>query len=89
MRLRSRDVLIEFLDGAGLSERELARRAGLSHSTVNHLLTGRRRGCSLSTALAIERALDAPPGAVFRPDTDNEQNLLVQYAESVRPSRRH
>ena len=89
MRLRSRQVLIEFLEGADLSERERARRAGLSHSTVNHLLTGRRQGCSLSTALAIERALEASPGAVFQADTDQEQNLLDQYAETVRPARRH
>ncbi|HEV2887947.1 MAG TPA: helix-turn-helix transcriptional regulator [Jatrophihabitans sp.] len=65
MRLRSREVLIECLELAHLSERELARRAGLSHSTVNHLCTGRRDTCSRDSACAIERALNLDEGKLF------------------------
>lgn len=65
MRLRSRAVLIQCLELAQLSERELARRAGLSHSTVNHLCTGRRDTCSRTSAAAIERALNLDEGKLF------------------------
>lgn len=65
MRLRSREILVECLEIAGLTERELARRAGLSHSTVNHLCTGRRDSCSRHSAHAIEEALDLDNGRLF------------------------
>ncbi len=65
MRLRSRLVLVECLELARVSERELARRAGLSHSTVNHLCTGRRVSCSRASASAIERALELDEGKLF------------------------
>ena len=65
MRLRSRAVLVECLKLAQVSERELARRAGLSHSTVNHLCTGRRDTCSRASAAAIERALNLEEGKLF------------------------
>ena len=51
--LRDRQTLAEVVSHSGLSERELARQASLGHSTVNHLLTGRRRSCSLHTARMI------------------------------------
>lgn len=56
---------MQCLELARLSERELARRAGLSHSTVNHLCTGRRDTCSRYSACAIERALDVDEGKLF------------------------
>lgn len=65
MRLRSREILVECLELAGLTERELARRAGLSHSTVNHLCTGRRASCSWQSACAIEHALNQDEGRLF------------------------
>ena len=40
MQLRSRDALIVCLEATGMSERKLARVAGLGHATVNHLVTG-------------------------------------------------
>jgi transcriptional regulator with XRE-family HTH domain len=61
----------EYLELVGLSGRGLASRAGLSHSTVNHLLTGRRMRCSAGTAYAIEHALNCPPGLLFGPDVPN------------------
>lgn len=67
MRLRNRLVLAAFVDSACISEREVARRAGLSHSTVNHLITGRRATCTLATAVAIAQALHCPIGALFSP----------------------
>ena len=79
MQLRSRDALIVCLEATGMSERQLARVAGLSHATVNHLVTGRRTGCTLATARAIETALGVEPGLLFdsspEPVTDPEWQL--------------
>jgi plasmid maintenance system antidote protein VapI len=80
MQLRSRQTLIDFLDAAGLSERQLARAAGLGHATVNHLFTGRRTTCSLGTARAIERVFDCGPGVLFAPDTDADYMQLSRSA---------
>jgi transcriptional regulator with XRE-family HTH domain len=65
MQLRSRRMLREYIELMGLSGRQLAQRAGLSHSTVNHLLTGRRTSCTERTARAIEQVLACPPGLLF------------------------
>ena len=83
MRLRSRESLILALEDSGMSERELARRADLSHSTVNHLVTARRSTCSLHTALAIEMQLRADAGSLFEPETDSEQQMRTQYVRSL------
>jgi DNA-binding Xre family transcriptional regulator len=83
MQLRSRRALADYIDLLGVSERQLARSAGLSHSTVNHLVTGRRSSCSLHTAVAIERALDCPPGLLFSPDTDADRLAMYRlWADS-------
>ena len=78
MQLRSRRALGDYIDLLGMSEREVARTAGLSHSTVNHLITGRRDTCSLRTAVAIEHVLDCPPGLLFAPETDVERQALFE-----------
>lgn len=65
MQLRSREALILCLEATGMSERQLARVAGLGHATVNHLVTGRRTRCSLATAIAIETALGCGKGTLF------------------------
>ena len=83
MQLRSRRALADYIDLLGVSERQLARSAGLSHSTVNHLVTGRRNSCSLHTAVAIERALDCPLGLLFSPDTDADRLAMYRlWADS-------
>jgi plasmid maintenance system antidote protein VapI len=61
------------LEVSGLSERELARSAPLGHATVNHLVTGRRSSCSLTTAMAIERVFDVSPGTLFAAESDQEK----------------
>jgi DNA-binding XRE family transcriptional regulator len=78
MRLRNRLVLCAFVDNACMSEREVARRAGLSHSTVNHLITGRRSACSMNTAVAIARTVHCPIGALFIPETATQQRAINQ-----------
>jgi plasmid maintenance system antidote protein VapI len=67
MRLRSRELLRECIAVQGISERSVAARAGLAHSTVNHLVSGRRDTCSAQTARALEGALGCSPGLLFAP----------------------
>lgn len=66
VELRDRKVIWFVIETARISERELARQAGLSHATVNHLLSGRRGTCSAKTGQAIEEALHLSKGALFR-----------------------
>ncbi len=94
MLLRSRKTLVECLEAARLSERELARAAPLGHATVNHLVTERRTSCSLTTAIAIERVFDVSPGTLFAPESDQEKiaiaalhaSWLAQRADHPVPS---
>lgn len=76
MRLRNRLILAAFVDNAGVSEREVARRAGLSHSTVNHLISGRRATCSLDTAISIAGAVHCPIEVLFAPIQPFEQQSV-------------
>lgn len=82
MLLRSRKTLIECLEVSGLSERELARSAPLGHATVNHLVTGRRSSCSLTTAMAIERVFDVSPGTLFSAESDQEKIAVAALHSS-------
>jgi len=68
MRVRDAAAMRAYLRLLGLSERELAARAGLAPATVNHLLSGRRTACSPRTAAAIEAVLGCRRGVFFEPD---------------------
>ena len=67
MTLRDAEALRGYLRLMSMSERRLARRAGIGHATLNHLLSGRRTTCSVDTAKAIESALECPDGLFFAP----------------------
>jgi DNA-binding Xre family transcriptional regulator len=67
LRVRDPVAMRAYLRLLGVSERELAERAGVGHATVNHLLSGRRSRCTERTAAAIEAALGCPPGLFFEP----------------------
>jgi plasmid maintenance system antidote protein VapI len=69
MRVRDPHALRAYLRLLGLSERALAARAGVAPATVNHLVSGRRRGCTPRTATAIETALACPDGLFFEAST--------------------
>ena len=66
MRLKSRQVLRQYMDYKHVNVRELAKLAGVSRATIGHLHSGAREGaCAPSTARAIEEALQCPPGLLF------------------------
>lgn len=65
VKLRSRRLLQDYVKHLGLSGREVAKRAGLGHAIVAHLLNGTRTTCTPATARAIEEALGCPRGLLF------------------------
>lgn len=65
MRLKDAAMLRQYMEFKRLTIRELAHKAGVSHSTVGHLYSGRRRNARPNTARLIEEALGAPPGLLF------------------------
>ena len=76
VRLKSRRALNEYIEFHKVSGRELARRANeiarksgatVGPAIVNHLRSGHRDTCNLTTARAIEEALQCPPGFLFMP----------------------
>jgi len=71
MKLKSRDVLRQYMKYRAVNVRQLSTLAGVSRSTVGHLHSGKRNGCRPEAATAIERALQAPPGLLFDATTTN------------------
>lgn len=67
MRLKNRQMLVQYMDYKRLRVRELAKAAGVSRATIGHLRSGARTSCKPETAAAIEEALGAPPGLLFDP----------------------
>lgn len=71
MKLKSRDVLRQYMKYRNVNVRELAEAAKVSRSTVGHLHSGKRKGCRPEAAAAIESALEAPSGLLFEPVVTN------------------
>lgn len=66
MRLKSPQMLRQYMDYKGMNVRQLAKAAGVSRATIGHLHSGARQGkTSPATAKAVEGALGAPPGLLF------------------------
>lgn len=66
MKLKSREMLRQYMDFKRMRVRDLAKAAGVSRATIGHLHSGKRQGsCSPATARAIEEALGCPPGLLF------------------------
>jgi len=71
MRLKDRQMLVQFMDYKDFSVRELADAAGVSRSLIGHLRSGHRNTCKVSNAKKIETALGAPLGLLFEPVASN------------------
>lgn len=61
--------LQELLEAAGMSQSELARRAGVSQVTINAMANQRTKGVDLSTLDAICKVLDCAPGDLLERET--------------------
>mgnify|MGYP001824781144 CR=1 FL=1 len=79
------DVLIwinEEMDNRGWSQRELARRADLSHGTISKVIAGQTR-VTFEFCHAIAQAFGEPPQKLFRlagllPPLPSEQDELIE-----------
>ena len=65
MKLRSKEILIAFMDDKGFSVTRLAKYAGCSRSFIGHLRSGYKTSCTPDLADAISEALAVPRVALF------------------------
>lgn len=65
MRLKSPEMLRQYMDFKHMKIRDLAKAANVSRATIGHLHSGGRRTAKPATARAIESALSCPPGLLF------------------------
>jgi transcriptional regulator with XRE-family HTH domain len=81
IRVLRRHLLDRYIEHLEVSQRSVATRAGISHSTLNHLITGRRETCIEETAQAIEQVLGCPP----RPGLQHLHPRLTGPAAHAQP----
>jgi transcriptional regulator with XRE-family HTH domain len=65
MRLRSPELLAEYMRIGDFSQARLARYAGCSRQFIYLLLKGERRTCTPEIAKLIEEAMRVLPGTLF------------------------
>lgn len=65
MKLRSKEILIAFMDDKHFSTARLATYAGCSRSMIGHLRSGYKTSCTPALADRISEALDVPRVALF------------------------
>ena len=65
MRLRSPEMLRQYMEFKRMKVRDLATAAKVSRATVGHLHSGARSTARPETARALEEALGCPPGLLF------------------------
>lgn len=82
MRIRHAELLRHF-DYEGISARELARRAGVTHTTINNYLDGTSKTCNASTAKRIEKALAVPKGAIFLHEPSPVESTPNKYGRAA------
>lgn len=65
MKLRSKEILIAFMDDKDFSVTRLAQYAGCSRSFIGHLRSGHKTSCTPKLAQSIAEALDVPWTVLF------------------------
>ena len=69
VRLISREALRAYMEFRGETIRSLALKVGTSHGTIGHLRSGKQKFVRPVWAREIEKALNAPPGSLFKVET--------------------
>ena len=90
-----RDWLLQTLEEQGISQSELARRAGVSRAAISDIISG-RRGIGKDAATSIARALKMSPEKVFRaagilppdPKDDPWVREVMNKLEQLNPTQR-
>jgi len=78
-------LLKDKMQAEGLSEREVARRTGLSNTTVNSALKGQI--LNNNSLLCISEFLHVPPSSLldsYLPDFDNGQATVASFVQYLR-----
>lgn len=80
MKIRSKDILIAFMEDKNFSTQRLATYAGCSKSMVGHLRSGHKTSCTPRLAQRIAEALDVPLVALFdaRTSAVSGENIKAQ-----------
>ena len=73
--------LREWRERCGLSQEELADRAGVSRTTVSALERGVTKGIDFLTLARLSTVLDVPPGMLFRDQLSEGSAMHERYAE--------
>lgn len=71
------EILKDEIEYRGISQRELARRMGLTYSVVSELLNG-KRPLSIKNALLFEAALNIPADSLMRIQLKYDLQLAEQ-----------
>lgn len=77
MRLRDPRMLRQYMAYKDMTIRQVADAAGVSRSTIGHLLTGERKSAKPENARKIEAALGCPPGLLFDALASNVQREVA------------
>jgi transcriptional regulator with XRE-family HTH domain len=76
MRIQHQQLLQHFAY-EDISERALARAAGVSHTTIRNYLNGDSKTCNAATAKKIEKALAVPKGSIFVPELSTVESTVA------------
>lgn len=82
VRLISKQVLADYMRFRNETNRSLAEKCptNVKRAIIGHLRSGVRNTCSPTTASAIEKALNAPPGSLFVPEVANGYQVTGRSA---------
>lgn len=65
VKLISSEVLDQYMQFRGETNRSLAAKVGVSTAVIAHLRRGARTYCNRTVGPKIEKVLNAPPGSLF------------------------
>jgi transcriptional regulator with XRE-family HTH domain len=78
MRLRSTQLLADYMKASDFSQARLARYVGCSRQFIHMLLSGERQTCTVDVGRRIEEAMRVLPGTLFAPSASPERGRSVK-----------
>lgn len=82
MKLRDRQLLVQYMEAGDFSQARLARYAGCSRQFINQLVRGERATCTPGVGTRIEEALRVLPGTLFVPSNSHTTQPSVARRKS-------
>ena len=78
MRLRSTQLLADYMKAGDFSQARLARYVGCSRQFIHMLLAGERQTCTVAVGTRIEEAMRVLPGTLFAPVASSDRGRPVK-----------